>query len=113
MAQPATGYIQVQPVVTAAPVNNYTSKCECNDLWCSFCWLSCFDLGCVGFLTNAMLYNRNGIRCGFMWIVLGLTITSILSFVWWILKIYRFNSAWIVYVIFCSLGFICLITKIV
>lgn len=39
MAQPVTGYIQVQPVVTAAPVNNYTSKCECNDLWCSFCWL--------------------------------------------------------------------------
>lgn len=39
MAQPVTGYIQVQPVVTGAPVNNYTSKCECNDLWCSFCWL--------------------------------------------------------------------------
>ena len=39
IAQPTTGYIQVQPVVTAAPVNNYTSMCECNDLWCSFCWL--------------------------------------------------------------------------
>ena len=39
MAQPATGYIQVQPVVRAPPVNNYTSMCECNDLWCSFCWL--------------------------------------------------------------------------
>jgi len=36
--------------------------------------LSCFDLGCVGFLTNAMLYNREGIRCGFIWVVPGLTI---------------------------------------
>ena len=39
MAQPTTGYIQVQSVVPAAPANNYTSMCECNDLWCSFCWL--------------------------------------------------------------------------
>ena len=43
MAQPAAGYIQVQPVVqpviTAVPMNSHTSMFECDDIWCSFCWL--------------------------------------------------------------------------
>ena len=43
MVQPPASYITVQPVVqpviTAAPVNSYTSMCECDDIWCSFCWL--------------------------------------------------------------------------
>ena len=75
--------------------------------------ISCFDLGCVGFLTNSMLYSRDGIRCGFILIVIGLTITSILTFTWWCLVIIGYNGAWIVYVTCVALGVIFFITKIV
>ena len=60
-----------------------------------------------------MLYSRDGIRCGFILIVIGLTITSILTFTWWCLVIIGYNGAWIVYVTCAALGVIFFITKIV
>ena len=56
MVQPPASYITVQPVVqpVIAPVNSHTSMCECDDIWCSFCWLR-RDFKIVNWIRNPIL----------------------------------------------------------
>ena len=43
LSQPTATYVQVQPLVTSVQVAStapdYTSTCECDKIWCSYCWL--------------------------------------------------------------------------
>merc|ERR1719259_354106 len=110
MVQPPAGYITVQPVVqpVITAVNSYTSMCECDDIWCSFCWLSSFEIGCIGFLTNAKLYNSSGLRSGYILVVILMTLASCLLFTWLILP-WLLPLLWTFY----GLLFVCSIITIV